>query len=107
MLSVEEALTRILALTKTLEPESVGLLEADGQTLAENIFAQFNLPSADNSAMDGYCVRSEDVRVASSDSGITLKVIGQIQAGELPSGKVTSRSMSSTESAGSTTLICT
>ena len=92
MLSVEEALTRILALTETLETESAGLLEADGQTLAENIFAQFNLPSADNSAMDGYCVRSEDVRVASSDSGITLKVIGQIQAGELPSGKVTSHS---------------
>ena len=53
VLSVEEALTRILATVDVLEPERVGLLEATGRVLAEEVAADRDIPPLANSAMDG------------------------------------------------------
>ena len=61
MLSVEEARERILALVPVLEAEERPLLETMGQVLAHEIVAPFDVPPADNSAMDGYAVVAEDV----------------------------------------------
>jgi molybdopterin molybdotransferase len=84
LLSVEEALERVLALVSPLPAVEVGLLEADGLTLAEDVSAPFDIPGMDNSAMDGYAVRSADVARASVVSPVTLAVVGQVQAGALP-----------------------
>lgn len=88
MLSVEQALERILALVSELPAERVALLEADGLTLAEDVRSPFDIPSLPNSGMDGYAVRAADLASASEASPITLAVAGQVQAGQLPSTAV-------------------
>lgn len=89
MLSVEEALERILRYFHTLPTESKPLLDALGQTLAEDALANHDIPPLDNSAMDGYAIQAADVRGASADTPVTLRVIGAVAAGELPSQVVT------------------
>jgi molybdopterin molybdotransferase len=58
------------------------LLDALDLACAEDVVAPISLPSFDNSAMDGYAVRVEDVRDASPDSPVTLPVVGEIGAGQ-------------------------
>ena len=88
MLSVEEALERILAHFRVLESEERPLLEALGQVLAEDATARHDIPPLDNSAMDGYAVQAASVKGASQSSPVTLKVVGAIAAGQLPSDTV-------------------
>ena len=88
MLSVEEALERILAHFAPLSAERRPLLEALGQVLAEDAVALRDIPPLDNSAMDGYAVRVADVAAASEDSPVELDVVGSVAAGELPSQAV-------------------
>ena len=89
MLSVEEALERILSHFHTLEAKQTPLLDAIGQVLAEDALATHDIPPLDNSAMDGYALQAADVHGASADNPITLKVAGSIAAGELPTLAVT------------------
>ena len=88
MLSVEEALERILGGFSVLEVEEKPLLEAMGQTLAEDVVASFNIPPLDNSAMDGYAVRYSDITGAATEKPRVLQVIGQVAAGQLPDREV-------------------
>ncbi len=88
MLSVEEARERVLGYFDVLEPETRPILEADGQVLAEDVEGRFDIPPLDNSAMDGYALRTEDIRGASETSAVTLSVTGAVAAGQLPSGRV-------------------
>ena len=88
MLSVEEALERVLRLVERLPSARVPLLDADGLTLAEDVHSPFDIPSLANSAMDGYAVRAADAQGASDASPVTLKIVGQVQAGQLPGAPV-------------------
>jgi molybdopterin molybdotransferase len=83
MLSVEEALEKILHEINILEEETVPLLDSLGQVLAEDIISDINVPPLDNSAMDGYAVRSQDTKGASSNSPIFLRVIDTVLAGSI------------------------
>ncbi|MDY7079119.1 MAG: molybdopterin molybdotransferase MoeA [Chloroflexota bacterium] len=79
VLSVEEALERILATVRVLEPEHVSLLEASGRVLAEAVTADRDIPPLTNSAMDGYAVRGADlVQVPAR-----LRVVGEVAAGHV------------------------
>ena len=89
MLSVEDALERILRYFHPLEAERAPLLDAAGQALAEDALASHDIPPLDNSAMDGYALQATDALGASADNPITLKVAGAIAAGELPTVDVT------------------
>ena len=84
MLSVEEALERILDSFRPLEPEETPTLDALGQVLAEDIVSELDIPPLDNSAMDGYAVQAGSIKGASQDSPIELEVIGTSAAGDLP-----------------------
>ena len=86
MLTVEDALARVLALCATLPPESKPPGDAAGQVLAQDIVAPFDLPPADNSAMDGYAVRTADIHGATLQTPVPLTVISQIAAGALYNG---------------------
>jgi molybdopterin molybdotransferase len=66
----------ILANVAPLGQERVELLAALGRVLAEDVTAPWDMPSCDNSAMDGFAVRAADCR-----AGGSLKVIGYIPAG--------------------------
>jgi molybdopterin molybdotransferase len=82
MISVEEALEKILDLVHILEKEEKPLLECIGQSSAEDIFAPFSIPPGDNSAMDGYAARYEDIKGATADHPSILHVIGEVSAGK-------------------------
>ena len=84
MLSVEDALERILAYFRPMETVEVSLLDALGLTLAEDLSADFDIPPMANSAMDGYAVRSDDIADASASNPITLPVEGYVAAGFVP-----------------------
>ena len=88
MISVEEARERVLGYFDVLQPETRPILEADGQVLAEDVEGRFDIPPLDNSAMDGYALRTEDIRGASETSAVTLRVTGSVAAGQLPTGSV-------------------
>ncbi|PIY73242.1 MAG: molybdopterin molybdenumtransferase MoeA, partial [Rhodobacterales bacterium CG_4_10_14_0_8_um_filter_70_9] len=60
MLSVAEALARVLALMRPVGVERVALAEAGGRVLAEPVVATRDQPPFAASAMDGYALRAAD-----------------------------------------------
>ncbi|HOX15171.1 MAG TPA: molybdopterin molybdotransferase MoeA [Smithellaceae bacterium] len=84
MISVEEALQTILAGCRPMGLEKVNILEARGRVIGEDVFAPRDIPSAANSAMDGYAVRSADTKGVSALKPVELKVIETIAAGSAP-----------------------
>ncbi|WP_419715230.1 gephyrin-like molybdotransferase Glp [Kiloniella laminariae] len=77
MLSVEEALSRILKAFDTLAPETVSLNDGLGRVLASDLKARLTQPPADVSAMDGYAVRASDLQKLPAE----LQVVGEAPAG--------------------------
>jgi len=77
LMSVEEALSRVLAHAEPLPAQSVPLAEAHGRVLAADLEALRTQPPADVSAMDGYAVRAADVSTVPA----RLKVVGEVAAG--------------------------
>lgn len=84
LMPVSEALQRVLADAEPLGTERVGLTEALGRVLAENLPAKRTQPPGDVSAMDGYAVRADDV----SQVPAKLTVIGEVAAGHPFDGEV-------------------
>ncbi|PIP48806.1 MAG: molybdopterin molybdenumtransferase MoeA, partial [Chloroflexi bacterium CG23_combo_of_CG06-09_8_20_14_all_45_10] len=81
MISVEEALEKILGYVQVLEPEEKPILSCLGQVLAEDVYSTIDIPPLDNSAMDGFAVRAEDTYGASKSSPKGFPVIGEVAAG--------------------------
>ena len=82
MLELEHAQERILALIPLLDAEPVPLWSAAGRRLAESVTASRDIPPFDNSAMDGYAARAEDIVSAKCDRPVPLRVCGRTAAGE-------------------------
>jgi molybdopterin molybdotransferase len=80
VISVAEASERILARIGALPQETVATENAVGRVLAERVVAPIDSPPWDNSSMDGYAVRAEDVR-----PGAQLAVVEVVAAGSFPS----------------------
>jgi len=84
LISVKEALNRIIGPLGSLPVESVPLEQVFGRTLAEDILAGRATPPFDTSAMDGYALCAADIVKAP----VTLKVIGEAPAGRPYPGTV-------------------
>jgi molybdopterin molybdotransferase len=81
MISVEEALQKILDNISVLDSEEKSLLDCLGQAVAEDIYAPYDIPPENNSGMDGYATCSEFITSATKDNPVILKVIGEQPAG--------------------------
>jgi len=90
MLSVEEALERVLAAFHPLEAERVPILEALGRVLAVNVEADSDIPPCANSSMDGYAVQAKDTQGASNQTPKRLRVICDLPAGYVAKEEVSS-----------------
>jgi molybdopterin molybdotransferase len=77
MISVEEALARLLAPLAAVPPEQISLADAVGRVLAEDVAARRTQPPFAVSAMDGYAVRAEDVAKLPA----RLRIVAEIPAG--------------------------
>jgi molybdopterin molybdotransferase len=77
MLSVADALARVLADAKALPPADTALVDAHGRVLARDVAALRTQPPASMSAMDGYAVRAVDV----AEVPARLKIVGEVAAG--------------------------
>lgn len=87
MIAFSDALRIILDNSRRELPvETVPLVLSLGRTLAAPIVAGEDIPSAPNSAMDGYAVRAEDLSTASVESPARLRVIGESAAGKVFQG---------------------
>ena len=88
MISVEEALEKILAAISPLGLEKVNILDALGRVIGENVYAERAIPPKDNSAMDGYALRMRDTRGASEKTPAILEVVEEIPAGAIPEKRI-------------------
>jgi molybdopterin biosynthesis enzyme len=76
MPTFEEARSLVLGRVAPLGRERVPIVAAAGRVLSEDIRAPWDMPQWDNSAMDGYAVRSADCEVPA-----TLRLVGHQAAG--------------------------
>jgi molybdopterin molybdotransferase len=90
VISVEQALEQILSNISVLDTEEKPILDSLGQVLAEDIHSEIDVPPRDNSALDGYAVRSSDIKGANNKNPLILKVIDMIVAGGTPKKALTS-----------------
>ncbi len=77
MISVDEHLARILSIVGPLPALDLGLMDAHGCVLTEDVVAPAPLPAFANSAMDGYAVRAADC----TEIPTRLPVVGDVAAG--------------------------
>ncbi len=78
LMSLDEALDQVLGQARVIaQTERVAILDADSRFLAEDLISELQVPPQDNSSMDGYAVRTEDL----TTPGVTLRVSQRIPAG--------------------------
>lgn len=89
MLSLEDAVGKLLQAVKPVDAsEEVAPGDSIGRVVAEEVLAPSALPGFDNSAMDGWAVRSADVQSASLDRPVILECIANVPTGESFSGMI-------------------
>jgi len=84
VISVEQALDKVLSNINVLGEEETQILECLGQVLAQDIYSEIDVPPQDNSAMDGYAVKASDIKGANKENPRVLRVIDMIAAGDQP-----------------------
>jgi molybdopterin molybdotransferase len=77
LISVEEALSRLLEPLAALPPEQISLVDGLGRVLTEDVAARRTQPPFAVSAMDGYAVRAEDVAAIP----VELRIVAEVPAG--------------------------
>jgi len=86
---LQEAQRIVLEATPTLGLEKISILDALGRVLGEDIVAERDNPPWDNSAMDGFAVRWDDIKQEYAiQKPVTLTVIEDVAAGKMPSKSV-------------------
>jgi len=90
MIDVKQALAKIKAKIPKPSMQVVPLKDALGSVLALDVRAPLALPVFDNSAMDGFVLRSKDLLKASQRNKIRLKIVGDICAGDTKERKIKS-----------------
>jgi molybdenum cofactor synthesis domain-containing protein len=86
MIPISEAIEIITRETIRLSAETIDLQNSIGRVLAEDIFADTDLPPFDRSMMDGFAIKSEDVQ----NTPAKLKIVGESVAGKRWNGKLKS-----------------
>lgn len=80
-IGLENAIAQIVAAMKPMPAESVPLRDALARVVAQDIRSPLDLPPWNNSAMDGFAVRSSDIETASKDAPVKLRLSESVPAG--------------------------
>lgn len=89
MLDLETALDRVLAALPSPRSELIPLNQAANRILTESALSPSDLPLFDNSAMDGYAVRADNVQSAKAETPVRLRIKARIPAGQFYAGELT------------------
>ena len=89
LIPIEEALEKVLDLVPAPHCKPIPVENSFGYSLADDLYSPLNLPIFDNAAMDGYCVRHQDLLKATDKNPILLECIGEVQAGSSPDKELT------------------
>lgn len=89
LLTVAAHRDAVLALVAPLPEVEVDVARASGHVLAADVVARTDLPTWDNSAMDGWAVRRADVVGATPETPVTLRVLADLPAGSDAEPQVT------------------
>lgn len=81
LMALEQAQRIVSESCTPLPAERVQLDHALGRTLAEEVIATAAVPAFDNSAMDGYAVRAQDLGGAGATDPVSLELVGESRAG--------------------------
>ena len=88
LVSLEEAQSRVLEMSGSLATEVVALADGYGRVIAKDVRAHRDEPPSPRVAMDGYAVRSADVKSASPEASVFLQVVGDVSAGDQGDSRV-------------------
>jgi molybdopterin molybdotransferase len=83
MISYEDALKKVLENTRILKEEEKLLIESAGQVLAGDVYSGLHLPQTSISARDGYAVKFSDIKGATKDKPVILRIISTARAGHV------------------------
>ncbi len=83
--SIEKAEEILFNQDIKLNTVDMPILDTLGHVLGEDIVSDINMPPFDRSPLDGYALRSEDIKDASKENPVSLEVIDNIQAGYVSS----------------------
>ena len=89
MLELESARAQLLESLVPLSSESIPVSDSLHRIAAQPVHSDIHLPPFDNSAMDGYALRSEDTLKASPENPIRLHQVGHVAAGSVFAGALT------------------
>lgn len=81
LVAVAAHLDAVLATVVPVDAVRVPLAAARGTTLRSAVHAAVDIPVFDNSAMDGFAVRHDDVSSATDDAPVALRVVADLPAG--------------------------
>ncbi|MFJ8245955.1 gephyrin-like molybdotransferase Glp [Peribacillus asahii] len=87
-ISVENCVRKVMEFAQRGVIETVAIEQAHGRFLAQDLKADHDVPSFDRSPYDGFAIRAEDTKSASSNHPLSLKVVGEIGAGSVFDGTV-------------------
>ena len=88
--TIEQAASLLLEQIQSVQIEKIPIRNSFGRILAEEIYAEENIPPFDRSPYDGYALRSEDVKSASPESPVQLNIIEEVPAGHTASRSIRS-----------------
>ena len=88
LIPLEDAQAIVLSQVRRTELVEIPVWQAAGLPLAEDATADIDISPFANSAMDGYAVRADDLAKASSDTPVTLSVVGHEAAGHVFEGAI-------------------
>ena len=88
MLTPDQALRKIFAACEVMPTCKVDIRTASGLVLASNIYCPDSLPRFNNSAVDGFALRSMDIRNARGKKPVHLRLVGEVHAGSAASPKI-------------------
>ncbi|PYI56921.1 gephyrin-like molybdotransferase Glp [Paenibacillus flagellatus] len=83
MISVPQAVAKVMECVPALSPEAVPVERLFGRILAEDLFADTDIPPFDRSAYDGYAVSARDTETASLERPAEFEVVERIAAGQV------------------------
>jgi molybdopterin molybdotransferase len=93
MIGIDEAFALLLPRFLPLSSERVSLDQALGRFLASSLAVREDVPPFDNSAMDGYAVRAEDLVGATAEQPVALPLVVESRAGGAAPGTLAPRSV--------------